>query len=451
MTIRNQRATSARRRARVRAAACAAWARCPASSTAATRARSTSSSTTRTLFQNLRNEKFHASILTLDAGRRRSSRCCCARCNMHPFKPQVQHIDFQRVSKDKKIHMKVPLHFVNAEKSPGVKEQGGVVSHVLNELDIICLPGRPAGVHRGRSRRTSRSATRCTCATSRCRRASSSRSHKTENPVVATVVDAALVTEEEEAAADAAVVAPPRCRPPSRPPRRRKARARLPRARRATSGKGAAAEKRQGRRGREARRCRQGREEREEVSPGSASSSAWAIPGKEYERTRHNAGFWLVERFAAAKRRRAAQGREVPGAGRRRHRAAAGAWLLLPQTLHERERPARCRCSPASSRSSPKRSWWCTTSSTSRPASRSIKQGGGIAGHNGLKDISQRLGTHDYWRLRIGVGKPPAGARRRRLRAQRPPAEEQGGDRRGDRQGARSCCRRCSPATCRAR
>src|SRR5213596_740228 len=61
--------------------------------------------------------------------------------NMHPFKPQVQHIDFQRVSKDKKIHMKVPLHFVNAEQSPGVKEQGGVVNHVLNELNVVCLPG----------------------------------------------------------------------------------------------------------------------------------------------------------------------------------------------------------------------------------------------------------------------------------------------------------------------
>src|SRR5881398_1446705 len=56
------------------------------------------------------------------------------------IKLQVQHVDFQRVVKDKKIHMKVPLHFVNAEKSPGVKEQGGVVSHVLNELDVICLP-----------------------------------------------------------------------------------------------------------------------------------------------------------------------------------------------------------------------------------------------------------------------------------------------------------------------
>src|SRR2546428_3460339 len=60
--------------------------------------------------------------------------------NMHPFKLQVQHVDFQRVLKDRKIHMKVPLHFVNADKSPGVKEQGGIASHVLNELDIVCLP-----------------------------------------------------------------------------------------------------------------------------------------------------------------------------------------------------------------------------------------------------------------------------------------------------------------------
>jgi large subunit ribosomal protein L25 len=52
----------------------------------------------------------------------------------------VQHVDFQRVLKNKKLHMKVPLHFINAEKSPGVKDQGGVVSHVVNEIDITCLP-----------------------------------------------------------------------------------------------------------------------------------------------------------------------------------------------------------------------------------------------------------------------------------------------------------------------
>jgi large subunit ribosomal protein L25 len=53
---------------------------------------------------------------------------------------EVQHIDFQRVSADEKIHVKVPLHFVNAEKSPAIKEQGGLITHVLNEMDIRCLP-----------------------------------------------------------------------------------------------------------------------------------------------------------------------------------------------------------------------------------------------------------------------------------------------------------------------
>ena len=78
-------------------------------------------------------------ILTLDLEGKKEA-VLLRSFNMHPFKLQVQHIDFQRVAKDRKIHMKVPLHFINAEQSPAVKEQGGVVSHVLNELNITCLP-----------------------------------------------------------------------------------------------------------------------------------------------------------------------------------------------------------------------------------------------------------------------------------------------------------------------
>ena len=59
---------------------------------------------------------------------------------MHPWRAEVMHVDFQRVSKDRKIHMKVPLHFANQEVAPGVKTGGGIVSHVLTELDITCLP-----------------------------------------------------------------------------------------------------------------------------------------------------------------------------------------------------------------------------------------------------------------------------------------------------------------------
>jgi large subunit ribosomal protein L25 len=59
---------------------------------------------------------------------------------MHPFRPMILHADFQRVDANKKIHMNVPLHFVNAEISPGVKIAGGLAQHVLNELEIRCLP-----------------------------------------------------------------------------------------------------------------------------------------------------------------------------------------------------------------------------------------------------------------------------------------------------------------------
>jgi large subunit ribosomal protein L25 len=59
---------------------------------------------------------------------------------MHAWKQNVLHVDFQRVDPSKKIHMKVPLHFVNAEISPGVKLSSGIVSHIINELEIACLP-----------------------------------------------------------------------------------------------------------------------------------------------------------------------------------------------------------------------------------------------------------------------------------------------------------------------
>ena len=91
------------------------------------------------LLKNLHTEAFHASILTLKMDGR-AEQVLLRTFNMHPFKAEVQHVDFQRVSKNKKIHMKVPLHFINADKSPGVKQQGGVASHVMNELNIACLP-----------------------------------------------------------------------------------------------------------------------------------------------------------------------------------------------------------------------------------------------------------------------------------------------------------------------
>jgi large subunit ribosomal protein L25 len=91
------------------------------------------------LFFNLKTEAFHASILDLEVGDEKSQ-VLLRDYQMHPFKQRVQHVDFQRVAADKKIHMKVPLHFVNEEVSPGVKMAGGLIQHVINELEITCLP-----------------------------------------------------------------------------------------------------------------------------------------------------------------------------------------------------------------------------------------------------------------------------------------------------------------------
>src|SRR5437879_8442524 len=151
------------------------------------------------LFINLKNERFHASILTLDLAGTKEQVLLRA-VNMHPFKLQVQHVDFQRVVKDKKIHVKVPLHFVNAEKSPGVKEQGGLVSHVLNELDIICLPDDlPEFVEVDLSSLTVGHSVHVRDL--KLPKGVEPVLHKNENPVVATVIIPSLVTEEEETAA----------------------------------------------------------------------------------------------------------------------------------------------------------------------------------------------------------------------------------------------------------
>ena len=91
------------------------------------------------LFHALRNEAFHASILTmkLDGA---ATRVLLRDVQMHPFRNEILHVDFQRVDENRRIHMKVPLHFANEELSPAVKISGALVSHVLNELDIACLP-----------------------------------------------------------------------------------------------------------------------------------------------------------------------------------------------------------------------------------------------------------------------------------------------------------------------
>lgn len=92
------------------------------------------------LFHALKKEAFHSSILDMEVAGK-SEKVLLRDFQMHPFKPMVLHIDFQRVNAKDKIHVKVPLHFVNADAAPGVKLGHGIVSHVINELEVSCLPG----------------------------------------------------------------------------------------------------------------------------------------------------------------------------------------------------------------------------------------------------------------------------------------------------------------------
>jgi len=91
------------------------------------------------LLRNLGLEAFHASIIDVTLNGEKFQ-ALLRDYQMHPWKKQVVHVDFQRVAKNRKIHMRVPLHFVNAEICPGVKTGGGVVQHTMNAIEIQCLP-----------------------------------------------------------------------------------------------------------------------------------------------------------------------------------------------------------------------------------------------------------------------------------------------------------------------
>jgi PTH1 family peptidyl-tRNA hydrolase len=130
-------------------------------------------------------------------------------------------------------------------------------------------------------------------------------------------------------------------------------------------------------------------------------------PGKDYERTRHNAGFWLVERLAlqsgVALRKdgkyQALVGRIEPSGG------SNGAWLVLPQSFMNASGRA-VQMLAGFFKIQPAEILVVHDELDFAPGMAKMKQGGGIAGHNGLRDISHRIGSHDYWRLRLGIGHP---------------------------------------------
>jgi large subunit ribosomal protein L25 len=87
----------------------------------------------------LENEAFFSHILTLNIDGKQKQQVIVKDIQRHPGRPRILHMDFLRVSADVKLTMTVPLHFLNADTAPGVLE-GGVVNHIMSELEIRCLP-----------------------------------------------------------------------------------------------------------------------------------------------------------------------------------------------------------------------------------------------------------------------------------------------------------------------
>ena len=92
------------------------------------------------LYHLLKKEVFHSSLLSIEVDGQNET-VILRDTQWHPFKQQVLHIDFQRVAADEKIHVKVPLHFIGGDDSPAVKLGGCIVSAVINDIDVVCLPG----------------------------------------------------------------------------------------------------------------------------------------------------------------------------------------------------------------------------------------------------------------------------------------------------------------------
>ena len=91
------------------------------------------------LWHALKKEAFHASVLEMEVAGT-TSKVLLRDVQYHPFKQLVLHVDFQRVDAKTRLHMKVPLHFTNAEESPAVKVDKCTVNHVVTELDVSCMP-----------------------------------------------------------------------------------------------------------------------------------------------------------------------------------------------------------------------------------------------------------------------------------------------------------------------
>ena len=87
----------------------------------------------------LQYEAFYTQVLELNIGGKKQE-VLLRDLQHHPFRQDILHMDFQRVDAKKEVHVNVPLHFINEDVSVGVKQEGGAVSHVVTEVEVVCLP-----------------------------------------------------------------------------------------------------------------------------------------------------------------------------------------------------------------------------------------------------------------------------------------------------------------------
>lgn len=162
------------------------------------------------IFQLLRKEAFYSSVLTMNL-EGKPQMCLLRDVQRHPFRQLILHVDFQRIDASHEIHQKVPLHFINADIAPGVKLEGGMVQHVMNDIDVKCLPANlPSFIEVDLKNLTA--ATSLHVSELTLPEGVTALLHKGEDPVVATIVvrggSAAAADEAADAVAAAPVAAP---------------------------------------------------------------------------------------------------------------------------------------------------------------------------------------------------------------------------------------------------
>lgn len=128
-------------------------------------------------------------------------------------------------------------------------------------------------------------------------------------------------------------------------------------------------------------------------------------PGRKYEATRHNAGFWWMERLASAQRAELRREARFHGATAKLAGTGGDVWLLKPDTYMNDSGRAVAALS-GFYRIAPDTILIVHDELDLEPGTARLKKGGGTGGHNGLNSIVEQLGTKDFWRLRIGIGHP---------------------------------------------